>query len=313
MAPNLFEKINTLISEINTLISANLHSLVDRALENNSVQVMDEYVRQVERNLDMLEDSAATVGGTVKTLKRKYEEFAAAAEKLDRDIDTLVVKGKMDLAAAAQAELNTKQQLSQEYQQLSQEYYEQWQNQDGQYQKMLDMRVKLEGRLTMIKQEREHLRSLIELAEAKKVVTKTVKSLDALSNVGDEQVSNLSDQIRQRLDEEDARLEMATRNISEEIDDAVRGGRCGARRRDRTAVGRTPSSPVECLRWGQRRSSQQLVSGFRLLVAGFRFQEARGKSGYCEYPVSSWRSASRLNCWKLEAGGRQPGLKTRFA
>jgi phage shock protein A len=210
MAPNLFEKINT-------LISANLHSLVDRALENNSVQVMDEYVRQVERNLDMLEDSAATVGGTVKTLKRKYEEFAAQAEKLDRDIDTLVVKGKMDLAGAAQAELNTKQQLSQEY-------YEQWQSQDSQYQKMLDMRVKLEGRLTMIKQEREHLRSLIELAEAKKVVTKTVKSLDALSNVGDEQISSLSDQIRQRLDEEDARLEMATRNISEEIDDAVRGG-----------------------------------------------------------------------------------------
>ena len=66
MAPTLFEKINT-------LISANLHGIVDRALETNSVQVMDEYIRQVERNLEALEDSAATVGGTVKTLKRKYE------------------------------------------------------------------------------------------------------------------------------------------------------------------------------------------------------------------------------------------------
>jgi phage shock protein A len=108
MAPSLFEKINT-------LISANLHAIVDRALESNSVQVMDEYIRQVERNLDALEDSAATVGGTVKTLKRKYEEFAASAEKLDRDIDSLVVKGKDDLAGAAQVELNTKQQLAQEY------------------------------------------------------------------------------------------------------------------------------------------------------------------------------------------------------
>ncbi len=210
MAPSLFEKINT-------LISANLHGIVDRALENNSVQVMDEYIRQVERNLEALEDSAATVGGTVKTLKRKYEEFAAAAEKLDRDIDTLIVKGKNDLAAAAQAELNTKQQLSQEY-------YQQWQDQEGQYQKMLDMRLKLESRLTVIKQEREHLRALIELTEAKKVTTETVKSLDQLSNVGDEQISSLSEQIRARLDREDARLDMATRNISEEIDDAVRGG-----------------------------------------------------------------------------------------
>lgn len=209
MAPSLFEKINT-------LISANLHGIVDRALQSNSVQVMDEYIRQVESNLGDLEESTATVGGTVKTLKRKYEEFAASAEKLDRDIDTLIVKGKDDLAAAAQAELNTKQQLSQEY-------YQQWQEQDTQYQKMLDMRLKLEGRLTTIKQEREHLRALIELAEAKKVTTKTVKSLDALSNVGDAEISSLSEQIRTRLDQEDARLDMATRNLSDEIDAAVRG------------------------------------------------------------------------------------------
>ncbi|HEX2621299.1 MAG TPA: hypothetical protein VHL11_14170, partial [Phototrophicaceae bacterium] len=68
-SPSLFEKVNT-------LISANLHGLVDRALEANSVKVLDEYIRQVEKNLEALEDSTATVGGTVKTLKRKYDEFA---------------------------------------------------------------------------------------------------------------------------------------------------------------------------------------------------------------------------------------------
>ncbi len=210
MAPSLFEKINT-------LISANLHGIVDRALEANSVQVMDEYIRQVERNLDALEDSAATVGGTVKTLKRKYEEFAAAAEKLDRDIDTLIIKGKNDLAAAAQAELNTKQQLAQEY-------YEQWQDQERQYQRMLDMRLKLESKLTTIRQEREHLRALIELAEAKKVTIKTVKSLDQLAATGDDQVNALAQRIRANLDREDARLEIATRNVAEQIEEAVRGG-----------------------------------------------------------------------------------------
>lgn len=208
--PSLFEKIST-------LISANLHGLVDRALESNSVQVMDEYIRQVERNLDALEDSTVTVGGTVKTLKRKYDEFAAAAEKLDRDIDTLIINGKDDLAAAAQADLNTKQQLAQEY-------YEQWQQQEQQYQKMLDMRLKLETRLTTVKQEREHLRSLIELAEAKKVTTKTIKSLDSLAKSGDVEISSLSEKIRARIDQEDARLEMATRNISDQIEEAVRGG-----------------------------------------------------------------------------------------
>jgi phage shock protein A len=209
-SPSFFEKVQT-------LISANLHGLVDRALEANSVKVLDEYIRQVEKNLEALEDSAATVGGTVKTLKRKYEEFAAATEKLDRDIDTLLINGKNDLAAAAQADLNTKQQLTQDY-------YEQWQEQEKQYQAMLDMRLKLEGRLTAVKQEREHLRALIELAEAKKVTTKTIKSLDGLAKIGDAEISSLSEKIRANLDREDARLDMATRNISDEIEEAVRGG-----------------------------------------------------------------------------------------
>lgn len=204
---NLFEKIQT-------LISANMHGLVDRALEANSVKVMDEYIRQAEQNLEALEDSAATVGGTVRTLKRKYEEFAAAAEKLDRDIDTLIIKGKNDLAAAAQAELNTKQELAQEY-------YEQWQQQERQYQAMLDMRLKLETRLTTIKQERERLKALIELAESKKMMTKTIKSLDGLANTGDQEIDSLTQQIRARLDREDARLEMASRNLQDEISAAV--------------------------------------------------------------------------------------------
>lgn len=207
----------SLLEKINTLISANMHGLVDRALEGNSIKVMDEYIRQVERNLEALEDSAATVGGTVRTLKRKYEEFANQAEKLDRDIDTLILRGKDDLAAAAQAELNTKQELAQEY-------YEQWQAQEAQYRNMLDMRLKLETRLTTIKQERERLRALIELAETKKVMTKTVKSLDEISNVDDAEISNLADQIRSRIDREDARLEIASQKLGEEIDEAVSGG-----------------------------------------------------------------------------------------
>jgi phage shock protein A len=210
MAPSLIDKVNT-------LVNANLHSIVDKALQQNSVAVMDEYIRQAENNLKDLEDSAATLGGSVRTLKRKSDEFSAAAEKLDRDIDTLVLKGKNDLAAAAQAQLNTTQQEAQDY-------FAQWQQQDTQYQAMLNMRMKLEARLTSIRQQREQLRSLIELTEAKKVATKTVKSLDSLAMVGDKEISSLADQVKSRLDEEDARLELATRNVSSEIEDAVRDG-----------------------------------------------------------------------------------------
>jgi phage shock protein A len=204
----------SLLQKINTLISANIHGLVDQALEANSLKVMDEYIRQAERNLDALEDAAATIGGTVKTLKRKYEEFAAAAEKLDRDIDTLLLRAKTDLAQAAQAELNQKQQLAQEY-------YEQWQSQEQEYRRMLDAKIKLESKLVTIRQEREHLKSLLELVEAKELTTRTIKSLDDLAGVGDEDVQRLGDQIRARLDREEARLEMATGTIRDQIDEAI--------------------------------------------------------------------------------------------
>lgn len=204
----------SLLQKINTLISANIHGLVDQALEANSLKVMDEYIRQAERNLDALEDAAATIGGTVKTLKRKYEEFAAAAEKLDRDIDTLLLRAKTDLAQAAQAELNQKQQLAQEY-------YEQWQSQEQEYRRMLDAKIKLESKLVTIRQEREHLKSLLELVEAKELTTRTIKSLDDLAGVGDEDVQRLGDQIRVRLDREEARLEMATGSIRDQIDEAI--------------------------------------------------------------------------------------------
>ena len=49
----------TLLEKVQTLISANLHEMVDKALENNSVAVMKQYIRDAENNLDELEDAAA--------------------------------------------------------------------------------------------------------------------------------------------------------------------------------------------------------------------------------------------------------------
>ncbi len=204
----------SILQKVQTLFSANMHGMIDRALETNSLKVMDEYIRQVERNLEALQDSAATVGGSVRTLKRKYDEFSNLCDKLDRDIDTLVLSGKNNLAAMAQAELNTKQELAQEY-------YEQWQVQQEQYQSMLNMHLKLEGRLVTIKQEREKMRSLLELAETKKVITKTLKSMDKLDTTGDQEIDGLLDSIYSKIDQEDARAELASRKLSDQIEDTV--------------------------------------------------------------------------------------------
>lgn len=204
----------TLLEKVNTLISANLHAMVDRALEANSLKVIDEHIRKAERNLEDLEDTAATIGGTSKTLRRKYDELQSQIEKLDRDIDTLLMKEKNDLAMAAQADLNNKQKIAQEY-------YDQWQHQEGEYKALLDARLKLEARLQVIRQEREQLKALMELTAAKQLTTRTIRSLDDVAGIGDEDIARLSEQIRTTLDHADAEQEMISNRLRSQIDDSI--------------------------------------------------------------------------------------------
>jgi phage shock protein A len=204
----------SVLKKFNTLISANVHAMIDRALRSNSLKVLDEYIRQAENNLDDLEDSAATIGGTVKTLKRKYEEFSAQVEKLDRDIDTLLVKNKNELALAAQTDINNKQNIADEY-------YEQWQAQELEYKRLMDARLKLEAKLVNIRQQREQMKALMELTAAKQLTTQTVRSLNDLAGVGDEDIRNLTEDILTQLDRAEAESEIASSRLQNQVDDVI--------------------------------------------------------------------------------------------
>lgn len=204
----------SLIQKVQTLISANLHAMVDKALESNSVAVMDEYIRQAEDNLEKLEDTVVTVGGTVKTLKRKWEHHQAEADKLDKSIDTLLLQGKKELASAAQSRLNTSRRIAGDYE-------EQWKEQQKQYEQLLNARRKLEAKLTTIRQEREHLQALLELAKSKEVAIKAIKSLDDLAGVGDADIARIGESIQARLDRASAQSEMYAGRLEAQMDEVL--------------------------------------------------------------------------------------------
>jgi phage shock protein A len=204
----------SLLSKVQTLISANLHALVDNALKANSVAVLDEYIRQAEDNLDDLQDALVTVRGQVKTLKRKQELFQAEADQLDADINRLLKLGKEDLAIAAQAQYNSKAELAEEYK-------EQWEKQQAEADKLNDARLKLEAKLTTIKQEREHLLALLELAKSKEIAAKTIRSLDDLKGVGDADIARVGEQIRARLDRADAEVELEATSLDTQMDEVL--------------------------------------------------------------------------------------------
>jgi phage shock protein A len=204
----------SLLEKIQTLISANLHAMVDAALKANSLAVFDQYIREVEDNLENLEDAVATVGGEVKTLRRKKADLGQKASDLDRNIDIFLQEGKEDLALAAQSRLNSTNRLIQNYEQVLE-------RQEAEFQSLQEVRLKLEAKLTEVKQEREELQALLDLARSKELTAKTYKSLDDLTGSGDDDIARVAEGIRARLDKATARSEMQASSLDTQMDEVL--------------------------------------------------------------------------------------------
>ncbi len=204
----------SLLDKVSTLISANLHYLVDQALKSNSLAVIDQYIRQVEDNLADLEDAAATVGGEVKGLQRKLVEFEHKQDELDRAINAFLTEGNESAALAAQSKLNSTARLVETYK-------AQVERQQVEYQKLLDAKVKLEARLATMRQEREELQALLTLAQSKETSVKAMKSLDDLMGSGDSDISGIAQSIYARLDKATVASEMRASSLDEQIDQVL--------------------------------------------------------------------------------------------
>jgi phage shock protein A len=217
-----------LLEKVQTLISANLHAMVDSALKANSLAVFDQYVREVEDNLENLEDAVATVGGELKTLRRKKSDLDERAAELDRNIDIFLREGKEDLALAAQSKLNSVGRLIQNYDEMIA-------RQESEFKNLKDARLKLEAKLTTVKQEREELQALLDLARSKEITAKAIKSLDDLMGTGDDDISRVAEGNRARLDKASARSEMLADSLDAQMDEVLEKGMLEAQLAERKA------------------------------------------------------------------------------
>jgi len=189
-----------LLERVGTLVSANINWLVSSALKANSMAVVDEYIRRVEDNLEALEDAAATVGGEAKTLRRKYEDFQARVDALDKNIDLLLREGKENLAIAAQSRYNT-------LERLADTYLEQALHQESEFQKLLDAKLKLEAKLTEAKQERVELQAMLDLAKSKELTHKVVEGVGGVTT-SEAGIDDIREEIQRRLDKATAQGEI---------------------------------------------------------------------------------------------------------
>lgn len=204
----------TLFQKLSTLIKANLHDMADRAIQKSDLTVYDEYIRQAEQELATFKQTITPMYAQVKTTKRRREALAERAAQLDAAIDQFLLSGKRTEAMVTQKQLNSTLELVRTYDASLQ-------RQIAAAEMLEDVRIKLEGRLALVHQEREELGFLLQLAKAKEVSAKAMNSLDSLMGSGHSEVEKAAENIRQRLDHADAAWEVQANRLDHQLDDAM--------------------------------------------------------------------------------------------
>lgn len=201
----------TLLGKVKVLISATLHSIVDQALQANSIEVFDDYIRQAERSMQAFKETMIDLGGSIKTLKRKYDESADDAAKLDFQVDELLKANKTTLARVTQDKLNHQTEIARVYQ-------DQFQKQSATYQTLYDVVSVLQSKVDTLHAQRDQVVVLIQLVKTKKLAARSIKDVQTIA---DDRAAGIVEGVKTQLDQADARLEVATSRLSDQIDTEV--------------------------------------------------------------------------------------------
>jgi phage shock protein A len=204
----------SLFNKLLTLFKATLHDVADRAIERSDLSIYDEYIRQAEREVEQYKRTIAPLYAQVQTSKRRRDNLANQAARLDAAIDQFLMRNKKTEAMVTQKQLSSA--LS-----LIKTYDESLVKQVSALEKLEDVKVKLEGRLAIAKQEREELAYLLQLAQAKEASSQAMKSLDSLTRSSDSEMARAAENIRRRLDHADATWEIQAGSLDNQLDDAM--------------------------------------------------------------------------------------------
>lgn len=204
----------SLWQKLRTLFKASLHDMADQAIQKSDLAVYDEYIRQAEQELANFRRTITPMFAQVQTTKRRRDVLANEAAKLDAAIDQFLLKGRRTEAMVTQKRLSSTMNMIKTYD-------ESLARQVSAAEQLKAVEIKLDGRLAIARQEREELGFLLEMAKAKEVSVKAMRSLDSLMGQGDSDVSRAAENIRRRLDHADAAWDVQANSLDNQLDSAM--------------------------------------------------------------------------------------------
>jgi phage shock protein A len=227
------------MQKISVLIQGSLHELVDKAMREKSLAVIDVYIRDAGDGLTELNDAIGTLQANLTGFQRERDNLAQRAAELDDATNRFLTKGDNSKAQATSAELMHIKELmdmqDKTIDQATKDLVEQRRGKDI-----------LQSRITTMRYEREKLAALIEMAKAKEAnLHARQKAADVLGG-GDIDMDNLSKSIYSRLDKADADLKESQNTLESSIDDAIDSSKVDADLEERRRkLGLTSDTPKQ--------------------------------------------------------------------
>lgn len=181
-------------------IGDRLHAIVDRALEESSVALYDQSLRDMEDYIGHVEEAAVGMKAAAEGNKRRLARYQAEVEILDTRLNQLLAEDQAEQVQRVQQALKVKQRQIAETQ-------AQIERQEGQHAALVHNWQMLKERLLVLQGDRGSVVALMALAKAQWTIGSIEYTLGGLASLGDDsEIGAMAGHILQRLNEAETRL-----------------------------------------------------------------------------------------------------------
>lgn len=204
----------TLLEKFSVLIRADLHSMIDKALSNKNVAVLEVYIRDAQRAVKDLQDAVASEEGQLMGLRRRLAEEHLSANENNKAVDMLLLANNEKDAGRAQRLFEQDQRqialLEGQIGQLAQ---------DVELEK--EAVAKLEFNVEMMGEVAEEIRTTMAMALSTEKSNVALEKTQKALGTGDVDFDNLRQSAYRRLDTARSKRGMLSNDLKTRVNDAV--------------------------------------------------------------------------------------------
>ena len=197
-----------IITRFKDIMAANFNALLEKV--EDPEKMSDQYLRNLEEDLEEVKEETASVMADEKSAKRKLDECTAEIAKMGEYARKAVVSGNDE---EAKAFLRKKADLTEQQAVLQGQYDLACSNS----QKMRQMHDKLETDIASLKTRRETLKAKVKLAETQQKLNQLGSGIESAGN-NMAAFERMEEKVNKMLDEADAMAQLNEAGASDDIE-----------------------------------------------------------------------------------------------